>query len=214
MPPNPSASSASLESALRNLHRFCVTEGELIPERQGALHCKAAKMRAVLGGTKGDRAKLRFQYLGPSAEMKRLGSGLERRQIGLKLKARDPCNLLYVMWRIVPESKVVVSFKSNPDAATSAECGNAGYTNLPPTQSATPPLLEPGAEHELSAEIAGSMLHVRIDGSTVWEGALPEEVLALEGSAGVRSDNVEWKMAHFDAGPEGALGACRRGAGD
>src|SRR5262245_38551122 len=62
---------------------WCITEGQLEPEAQGDLHCRVAKMRAVLAGTKGDRARLQFRYIGPSREMKPLASGLERRQIGL-----------------------------------------------------------------------------------------------------------------------------------
>ena len=34
-----------------------------------------------------------------------------RRQFGLKLRAQDACNLVYVMWRIEPASKLVVSIK-------------------------------------------------------------------------------------------------------
>jgi hypothetical protein len=67
-----------------------------------------------------------------------------RRQFGLKLRAQDPCNLVYAIWRIDPESKLVVSVKRNPNARNSAECGNHGYENIKPLQKCCPPSLAIG----------------------------------------------------------------------
>jgi hypothetical protein len=54
------------------------------------------------------------------------------------------------MWRIEPESELVVSVKSNPGQHTSAECGNRGYRNI---KSRPVPVLRSGHTHDLRAEI-------------------------------------------------------------
>jgi hypothetical protein len=57
------------------------------------------------------------------------------------LRAEDACNLVYLMWRIEPESRLVVSVKRNPGQHASAECGNRGYQNVKPRYSAPIPSL-------------------------------------------------------------------------
>ncbi|MFZ2084251.1 MAG: hypothetical protein WAU92_07140 [Candidatus Sulfotelmatobacter sp.] len=66
---------------------------------------------------------------------------------GLKLRAQDPCNLVYAMWRIDPESKLVVSVKTNQNAHTSAECGNHGYENIKPRKASRAPPARRGVSH-------------------------------------------------------------------
>jgi hypothetical protein len=90
----------------------------------------------------------------------RLGSGELRRQFGLKLRAQDACNLVYAMWRIVPQSKLVVSVKSNPGQHSSAECGNRGYRNIKPRRSIPVPILRSGDAHDLRAEMNGEEMKV------------------------------------------------------
>jgi hypothetical protein len=58
-------------------------------------------------------AEIHFKYLGPSQDSRPLASGILRRQIGLKLRAQDSCNLIYAMWRIEPDTGVTVSLKRN-----------------------------------------------------------------------------------------------------
>jgi hypothetical protein len=82
-----------------------------------------------------------FTLLGSTGNEAMLGSGELRRQFGLKLRAQDVCNLVYAMWRIEPESKLVVSVKSNPGQHTSAECANRGYRNIKPRHSTPVPVL-------------------------------------------------------------------------
>ncbi len=89
-------------------------------------------MRAYLNAITAHQVEVHFTYLGSTGNEARLGSGELRRQFGLKLRAQDACNLVYAMWRIEPESKLVVSIKSNPGQHTSAECGNRGYRNIKP----------------------------------------------------------------------------------
>lgn len=179
--------------------RWCVTEGELMRGREGVLDVGTPKLRGIDLESGGDHARVRFRYRGPTAQQARLASGAERRQLGLKLKAQDSCNLIYVMWRLVPEAKIVVSFKNNPGAERHADCGNHGYTNLRPLESRLPPALVEGEEHELSAQLQAGTLIVRVDGGVVWRGELPHAAQRLQGAAGVRSDNVAWSLVGFDA---------------
>ena len=121
-------------------------------------------------------------------------SGEVRRQLGLKLRAQDACNLVYAMWRLEPESKLVVSVKSNAGQHTSAECGNRGYTNIKPRRSHPVPVLRPGDSHRLFATMTGSELQVFIDGHSVWEGSVGHAALDFDGPVGIRSDNTRLEL--------------------
>jgi hypothetical protein len=94
------------------------------------------------------------------------------------------------MWRIAPESKLVVSIKSNRGQHTSAECGNHGYRNIKPQRSKPVPALRTGDTHDLRAEMAGAEMKVFVDNSLVREGSLGPEALAFDGPVGIRSDNA------------------------
>jgi hypothetical protein len=136
-------------------------------------------------------------------------------QFGLKLRAADACNLIYVMWRVQPESKLVVSVKSNPGAHRSAECGNHGYQNIKPQSSAPVPAVAPGQMHTLRAIVTGSELQAWVDGRPVWRAQLGAVAGAMSGPAGVRSDDarLEFELA-VDQAPAaaGALPGCRVGS--
>jgi hypothetical protein len=153
------------------------------------------KVRAVAPETSGNAAEIRFVYDGPSAESARLASGQLRRQIGLKLRAENGCNLLYVMWRIEPKAEIVVSVKRNPGMRIHRECGANGYQNLKPSAgllaSAGAPAMTmaPGSRHALHAVLDGQMLRVWADRALVWQGDVGAEVRAFHGPAGVRTDN-------------------------
>lgn len=167
-----------------------VTEGALKASPQGAIRVDVPKMRAVVPGTEGASAELRFTYLGRTEEFKALASGEAREQLGLKLRALDGCNVVYVMWRLAPKPGLVVSVKRNPDEHTSGDCGNRGYTTIRPRSHAPVPALKPGDAHVLRAELNAKALRVLVDGAPVWEGELPAEALAFDGPVGMRSDNV------------------------
>ena len=166
-----------------------VTQGELRWEG-GAARIDGPRLRAVAPGRDGERAELRFTYLGPSRDEVPLGSGERRAQLGLKLRAADACNVIYAMWRLAPDPALAVQVKRNPGATTSADCANRGYTTVRPRAALPLGPLAPGATHTLGAEIQGGRLEVRVDGRTVWEGELPPESAALRGPPGVRTDNV------------------------
>jgi hypothetical protein len=161
-------------------------------------------------------AEIDFRYLGPSAESKPLESGELRRQIGLKLRAQDNCNLVYAMWHIEPDAGVLVSIKRNQGLSTHEQCDARGYINLKPTVDANFPKIAPGEEHTLRAELNRSQLTVTADGKIAWSGDLGEVVSALAGPVGLRSDNASFDFV-FLAGKtlgEGGPPSCVRSAGD
>lgn len=169
---------------------LCVTEGEIASTPTNQLSVESTKMRAYVNRWSDDSAQVRFTYLGGTQEESRLGSGEIRRQFGLKLRAQNACNLIYAMWRIEPESKVVVSIKKNPGQTMSSECGNRGYQNIKPQHATPVPAPRPGETHTLAAELRGDALNVLVDGRPVWEGDLGPEASGLSGPVGIRSDNV------------------------
>jgi len=91
---------------------LCVTEGAIDKTADARFSVKVPKMRAYVNTWVSQDVEAHFTYLGATDQESRLGSGQTRRQFGLKLRAQDPCNLLYAMWRIEPESKLVVSVKT------------------------------------------------------------------------------------------------------
>ena len=173
---------------------LCVTEGALEEVAGEGLLVSVPKMRAYVNGPMADVAELRFTYLGPTATAARLGSGASRRQLGIKLRAADACNLIYAMWRIEPDSALVVSVKANAGQRSSAECSNHGYRNVKPAYSAPIPLLMPGQDHRLQVQLRDAELRAFIDGKIVWQGRLGPQVATLAGPAGVRSDNARMQF--------------------
>ncbi|MBN9684704.1 MULTISPECIES: hypothetical protein [unclassified Corallococcus] len=174
----------------RQLH---VTQGQVesLQQEDGTQFAiEGPRQRAVVPETTGDEAELRFTWLGATHEVIPLASGQHREQVGLKLRARDGCNLLYAMWRIAPSAGIVVQFKSNPDDHASGECGNGGYTTVRPRFMEPLDRLSPGESHVLRALIDANVLTVYADGVRVWEGLLPQDALRLEGPAGMRTDNA------------------------
>jgi hypothetical protein len=147
-------------------------------------------VRVVAPSSHGDAVALRFTFNGDSDEKAALASGQVRRQLGLKLRAGNGCNLVYVMWRLDPTPFVEVSTKINPGAKDHDDCGAGGYTKVKAVRSEPPPPLRIGASHTLAAEIIGDELTARIDEKVVWRGRLADDVRALDGPTGFRTDNV------------------------
>jgi hypothetical protein len=198
--------------------KLCVTEGTIEQSSGNRMSVNVPKMRAFVTIATTQDVEAHFTYLGQTAGEKPLGSGEMRRQFGLKLRAQDPCNLVYAMWRIEPESKLVVSVKSNPGQHTSAECGNRGYRNPKPVHSSPVPNLRPGAAHTLRAEMNGAEMRVYADNHLVWEGNVGPEGGSLNGPVGIRSDNARLELElragqASGAHPDYQLG-CRPGSGE
>ncbi len=177
---------------------LCVTKGKLAGAR-----IKVPTFRAVANGASGDAAAATFLVHGATAEARALASGQQRRQLGLKLRAQDGCNLVYVMWRLDPKPKLEVSVKHNPGARTAKECGANGYAKVKPQRTEVLPALIDGNQHELRAEIRGDQLLAWVDDRLVWEGSLPAAAAALAGPAGLRSDNLEFELSALSFGGAG-----------
>src|SRR6185437_11617693 len=111
------------------------------------LHTQSNGTRAVMTTPGEDVAEIQFYYNGNVASPDTLGSGEARNQLGLKLRAQDPCNLVYVMWRLAPENNVVVSVKRNANASQSDACENNGYTNIAPQKSGPVPAVARNSNH-------------------------------------------------------------------
>jgi hypothetical protein len=184
-----------------SLQQLRATEGTLQPGARGRWLVDVPKMRAVVPGASSPVAELRFTYLGPTEQQQALASGEMRRQVGLKLRAQDGCNVVYVMWRLAPKPGLVVSVKANPGVHTSAACGNRGYTTVRPRQHSPVPALSPGVPHALRAELEGQTLHVHVDDALAWEGVLPPEALAFDGPVGLRTDNGCFELELFTRMP-------------
>jgi hypothetical protein len=172
-----------------------VTSGAVLPGAAGGLAIRAPSVRAVAEGRGGADVELAFVYRGPSLETAPLASGETRRQIGLKLRAQDTCNVIYVMWHIEPTTGIHVALKSNPGQRTHGECGDRGYRALVPAWSrAVTPAVRAGDRRTLRATIDRDRMSVTADGQPVWAGRLPPEALALVGPVGLRSDNGDFDL--------------------
>jgi hypothetical protein len=164
----------------------CVTKGDIT---SGAI--REPTVRAFARGAAGDAAQLTFTFNGDADQARALANGELRRQMGLKLRAQDSCNVVYVMWRLDPRPMLEVSVKANPGKRTHEECGADGYTKIKPASHRALPSLELGSTHTLRAEIVGDTLSAWADNALVWSGTLPGEARAISGPAGMRSDNVK-----------------------
>ena len=195
--------------------RMCITKGAIEEKPGGPMEVTVPEMRAVAAYPTRAVAEARFTYLGPTDKDKPLGSGEIRRQFGLKLRAVNGCNLVYVMWRIHPQEELVVSEKLNPGKATAAQCGTHGYHTVKPTRDVKTPRLKEGESHSLRAAIDGKTMKVYIDDQLTWEGLLDAKALALEGPSGVRSDNGRFKFEFFSSEPvHGETSPCHAAEGD
>jgi hypothetical protein len=180
--------------------------GRLEQDETGAMVLRDAVVRGTAPGSDGQAARLEFTYLGPSKEAAPLASGELRRQVGLKLRARDGCNVLYVMWRLAPASGLHVQVKFNPGLSLHRECRDGGYATVAPQWQGAVPTVAAGQRHSLEARVDGRSLRVGVDGALAWEGRLPDEVLSMEGPAGLRTDNGQFQIvlwASSRAGPGG-----------
>lgn len=177
-----------------------VTHGALRFAQDGSAEVTSPSVRAELTAGPSERAELRFTYLGPSERPEPLASGEVRQQLGLKLRARDSCNVVYAMWRLSAPPTLSVSVKANLAATQHADCGDRGYATVAPTVVAPLPEVRAGEPHALVAVLgADRLLRVYADEKVVWSGTLPEVAFAFDGPAGLRTDNVKAKLV-FHAG--------------
>jgi hypothetical protein len=190
--------------------KLCVTEGAVEELKASRLAVTVPKMRAFVAAATTPSVETRLTYLGPTRAEARLGSGELRRQVGLKLRAQDGCNLVYAMWRIEPQSKLVVSVKRTPGLSSSSECENRGSRNIKPRRWSPVPRVSHGDSHTLYAEMLGSEMRVSGDVNVGWEVDLGPEVHSFDGPVGVRTDNGRFEF-EFLVEKIGAPIPCRAG---
>lgn len=185
----------------------CFTSGSAADEDGGSILIEDAETRGVVPGTATaigvlQEATMTFTYLGETEETVPLGSGLIRHQVGLKLRAQDPCNTLYVMWRLDDE-QIAIQVKRNPGEDTSAECGNAGYGTVRYV-STNVPAVSVGQSHTLYARVRNQWIRVYVDGLLAWEGSLVTAATPygadFTGDIGWRTDNASVWMELDDVG--------------
>lgn len=157
-------------------------------------HVRVPTLRGVALSGGGDAAQLTFTYRGAPRKTRALANGQLRRQVGLKLRAQDSCNVVYVMWRLDPTAELDVSIKVNPGMSAHSECGANGYTTIRAHHRHAVPAFEVGETHQLRAEIIEDELHAWVDGTHAFQGALPHAARTLVGPAGLRSDNVAFDL--------------------
>lgn len=191
----PSSTERSLEHIDRS--RLCVTNGMITEQNGGLLSIETPSSRAVVPETVVQTAEIRFRYLGPTARFKPLASGEMRRQIGLKLRAQDTCNLLYAMWHIEPNSKLAVLIKRNPGMKTHEQCGAKGYSSIEPLKAITLGKMQPGELHTLRAELRGDDLTLIADGVLAWHGQVQVGTTGFDGPVGLRTDNGRFEFEYF-----------------
>lgn len=170
-----------------------ITAGALEPGPSGTLLIRDGSVRAELR-EHAAAATLEFAYLGPATHVDRLASGELRRQIGLKLRAQDTCNVIYVMWHIEPTPGIEVAIKYNPGLHVHAACQDHGYTFIAPERSQPITAIQPNTWHSLSARLRGSALEVSADGLVAWRGTLPRTAFTFDGPVGLRSDNGRFSV--------------------
>lgn len=179
-----------------------------------SLRVDSGGMRAIVVGDTSPFAEVAFTYLGPSTQQTPLANGELRRQIGLKLRAKDTCNVVYVMWHVEPKQGLAVSVKHNAGESRHAECTDQGYINVQPKRSAPVRPIVAGERRSLRAEIDGNQLRVWADGRLVWTGPLPSEIFAFDGPPGIRSDNGLFDFELRVTGPIPPAASARALKGD
>jgi hypothetical protein len=198
------------DQALRRIDHsdLCVTNGAVSVRPDGRLAIDTPSSRAVIRTTTptdtDQVAEIRFRYLGPTQTSKPLASGELRRQIGLKLRAEDTCNLIYAMWHIEPDAAVAVSIKRNAGMHTHEQCRAGGYVNFKPQRQIEPPPIRPGQTHTLRAELHGNSLTVIADGKVAWHGIFGNELPSLDGPTGFRTDNARFEFEYYAERPSNA----------
>jgi hypothetical protein len=185
------------------LNDFDVSDGKIDKSVGDRLVVASKEMRATLKNIgPSQTVTIRFTYLGPSSEVSHLGNGEVRHQFGIKLKAQDICNLVYVMWNFDTQ-RIAVSVKLNPGQRTHEDCLDRGYINdIKPRVSVPPPAVHVDQPHTLFAQLQGRELSVKADGRIVWQGALVPVVLQFKGPVGLRSDNAHVVFDFLVGGPQ------------
>jgi len=175
-----------------NPQEFDVTDGKIEKTAGGRFQVRSSEMRATLKTQTPQKITVNFTLSGFTKNISKQADGTVRHQFGLKLRAQDSCNLIYVMWHFDKNNNgIAVSVKSNPGQATSGQCGDRGYINgISARVFAAAPVVRVDEPHRLTAGVDGLDLTVTADGTVVWQGRLPEVAGTFNGPVGFRSDNA------------------------
>lgn len=187
-----------------------VTDGLVGEKPDGSLLIASPEVRATERATTAKAARLIFTFQGPTQQVAKLASGEVARQIGLKLRAKNTCNLLYIMWKLEDKERIAVSVKRNPGQSTHKECGARGYVGIKPAFQERPenfPSAKDGKPHTLEADVTKAdaskyELVVKADGKVVWKGPIEARLLDdIDGPAGFRSDNGIFTFKFYSLAP-------------
>jgi hypothetical protein len=187
-----------------------VSDGKVGENEDGFLTITSPEVRATQQAKGARAARLVFTYNGTTQEVAKLASGDVAHQLGLKLRAKNTCNLLYVMWKIEDKERIAVSVKRNPGKSTHKECGAEGYVGIKPAfeeKGSHLPSARDGKQHTLEAELTKAdrskyTLLVKADGKVVWKGTIEAKLLDdIDGPAGFRSDNSDFTFKFYTLAP-------------
>jgi hypothetical protein len=181
---------------------LCVTEGTINGLPAHGLSVTVPNVHATINRETAQDIEARFVYLGPSNPSD-TPHGHGHHQFGFELFAQDACNLVYVMWRLEPESSIAVLAKSNPKQHVHADCNSRGTTTVAPELALPLPAVRAGERisHNLHAELSGATLSVFADEVLVWRGTLPANVLHTHGPVGIHCDNAKLEIVLTVAPP-------------
>jgi hypothetical protein len=185
-----------------NFSDLNITSGAITELEPTNLSINEPVTRATLKTCNAQVACVQFRHLGPTSRIVQSGNGQEFHQIGLKLRSLNPCNLIYVMWRIKPQPKLIILLKRNPERSTSAECGNRGYTTL--AEIPFQPFLV-GQFNELMACVqthpdGQGEVRCWVNWQEVLQAPVSSDVLqAVNGPPGIRTDNGQYHLRFLTA---------------
>jgi hypothetical protein len=183
------------------LSELDVTSGNIIQESPWYLSIEDSSVRATTIDNKSMVACLQFRYLGATTEHSKTKSNIELHQIGFKLLSKNSCNVVYVMWQILPKQELVIKVKQNLGQSENSQCGgDRGYHLISRYPLAT---FGVGETHELLTKIiplddGNAKIHIWVD----WQEIDPVTIdLALiqsiEGVPGLRAENGRYQIRYF-----------------
>jgi hypothetical protein len=144
--------------------------------------------------------RLEFDSAQALNEAQALESGEIRHQFGLFFRARDQCNLIYVMLRIdktgnaTDAAELSVQEKKNPGKSMHQDCANNGYRNLSSSSNSKRVKLSSTSINQLELHDTGKDFVVWLNGERVWQHDAEEFSRPADGYIGVRSDNIKWRF--------------------
>jgi hypothetical protein len=167
---------------------FKVTNGTAT-YKDGVIEVSSVASRIDFPNTNGERFGIIAQYNGPTETTIPLASGVVQEQFGIKLRAANTCNLIYIMRRFTPVSKVTIMYKQNIGMTTHEECGDKGYAII---KDIPVPSIPVGTLVRLEGKFEGSTLTVKLNDKIIWVGLVD---FRQTGISGFRSDNAKVKFS-------------------